>query len=210
MFGIVEGTAIDNVLDIGLGSAPIVGKIYQSYKFMKLEKRMNINQKQLLTIKTKIENSENERFYKQEIFPLIVKKLMEDDEDEKAKVIIDGFEYFIDNNLKEVERIYHYYDVLTELRYSDIILLIDRYFPTDMRKIKPLQSTWFINEWERARYQEKDAIINYQVNKLIRLGLLKEEEVFIDEGYTRESIYKVIITDFGRRFLEFFAFDEDE
>jgi hypothetical protein len=218
MLGIVEGTIIDNSINFALGAAPAVGKVYHSYQMMKLQKRMKANEQELQILKQKIETSENEVFYKQEVFPLIVKKLMEDDEDNKAKVIIDGFEYVIDNDLNEIERIYHYYDVLAELRYSDIMMFIKRYMPYDMRDPNnltlELDLPATIEEFETGEYKEKETIKTYQKNKMVRLGLLENRVVNIDGGDFNEKgemsliEEKTVITDFGRRFFKFFALDE--
>ncbi|WP_432356967.1 hypothetical protein [Sporosarcina sp. UB5] len=152
MMGVAEGTIIDNSIDVALGSAPVIGNLYKSYQIKKLEKRMKANEQQLLIIKRKVETSENEVFYKSEVFPLIVKKLMEEDEDVKAKVIIDGFEHLIDDDLNEIEKIYHYYDVLSELRYSDIRLFVENYMPYEMRNTTELRINleWPTDEERRS------------------------------------------------------------
>ena len=62
MLGVGEGTIVDTAVDIVLGEAPIIGKVYQAYQMKKLEYRMKINEKQLQIIKRKIETSENEVF----------------------------------------------------------------------------------------------------------------------------------------------------
>ncbi|KKB35220.1 hypothetical protein [Bacillus thermotolerans] len=214
MLGIEEGTMADTAIDIGLGAAPAIGKVYQSYQMMKLQKRMNENEQQLQVLKRKIELSENEIFYKQEVFPLIVKKLMEDDEDLKAKVIFNGLEHIIDNHLKEIERIYHYYDVLSELRYSDIMIFVEKYMPYEMRRSLELNIKLpSEKEMRSERYREQQAIEKYQITKLIRLGLLEEAIVEIDGGrFTDDDKggvkYKTKISSFGRRFLEFFSIEE--
>ncbi|WP_045518111.1 hypothetical protein [Neobacillus niacini] len=221
MLNIAEGTVVDTAVDVGLEAIPTVGQALQSYKIKKLEKRMNTHEPQLQIIKEKIEQSENEVFYKQEIFPLIVKSLMEDDEDSKAKVIIDGFEYIIDNDLYEIERIYHYYDVLSELRYSDIMIFVKMYMPYEMRKesLKAsivLYSPEDMNKHERNLFYEKEAIGVYQQNKLIRLGLVESKVAnvdggdFNDKGQMSLIEEKNVITDFGIRFLKFFSIEEPD
>lgn len=215
MLGIAEGTFIDTAVDFGLGAAPAVGKVYHSYQMMKLQKRMNACEQQLQIIKKKIEINENEVFYKQEVFPIIIKKLMEDDEDCKAKVIIDGFEYVIDNDLNEIERVYHYYDVLAELRYSDIMMFIEKYMPYDMRKNLVLNIKLPLDEELRSsKYKEGGAIKIYQKNKLIRLGLVENKVTNIDGGDFNDKgemsliEEKTVITDFGKRFIKFFALED--
>lgn len=219
MLGVGEGTLIDTAVDTALGYAPVIGKVIQDFKINRLAKRMKSNEGQLLVLKEKIESSTNEIWYKQEIFPLIVNKIMEDDEDKKAKVIIDGFEHIIDNDLKEIERVYHYYDVLSELRYSDIVLLVDKYMPYEMRKNRNLNinlvDTREMDRAELKKHKEMEAIQRYQINKFIRLGLLVDEMINIDGGDflinpddTLES--RVKLSDFGRRFLEFFSIEDEE
>ncbi|WP_458106287.1 hypothetical protein [Bacillus sp. PK5-004] len=217
MLGIVEGTIVDTAIDVGLGAAPTIGQMYQSYQIKKLEKRMNAHEPQFQVIKDKIEKKENEVFYKQEVFPLIVKQLMNEDQDEKAKVIIDGFEYVIDNELNEIERIYHYYDVLSELRYSDILMLIEDYMPYEMRKNPTLNIKLPTEEELRSsEYQEGETIKTYQKNKMVRLGLLENRVVnvdggdFNDEGKMSLIKEKTVITPFGIHFLIFFALEDAE
>lgn len=218
MLGIVEGTIVDTAIDVGLGVVPTIGQMYQSYQIKKLEKRMNAHEPQFQVIKDKIEKKENEVFYKQEVFPLIVKQLMNEDQDEKAKVIIDGFEYVVDNEMKEIERIYHYYDVLSEMRYSDILMFIKRYMPFEMRNNPSINIDLVmleeLSKEERVMYKEMEVIEKYQVNKFLRLGLildemLKENEdgiVILNPNISYES--RTAISEFGRRFLEFFTLED--
>ncbi|MBU8772020.1 hypothetical protein [Cytobacillus oceanisediminis] len=217
MLGVTEGTIVDTAIDIGLSAAPTIGQMYQSYQIKKLEKRMNAHESHFQVIKDKIEKKENDVFYKQEVFPLIVKQLMNEDQDEKAKVIIDGFEYVIDNDLNEIERIYHYYDVLSELRYSDILMLIEDYMPYEMRKNLTLNIKLPTEEELRSsEYQEGETIKTYQKNKMVRLGLLENRVVnvdggdFNDEGKMSLIEEKIVITPFGINFLIFFGLEDTE
>lgn len=219
MLGVVEGTAVDTAIDGAVGIAPVVGKVYQMYQMNKLQRRMNAHEKQLNILKDKIELSENEVFYKQEVFPLIVKHLMDEDEDSKSKVIIDGFEYTIDHDLKEIERVYHYYDVLSDLRYSDIMVFVDKYMPYHMRKNQELKFNFpSLEEMESSEFKKKQAmnkIINtYQTNKLLRLGLIESHITTIDAGgFTEDDKggveQETKITEFGVQFLKFFSIEDE-
>ncbi|WP_324657524.1 hypothetical protein SA286_14690 [Bacillus altitudinis] len=221
MLGVAEGGFVDTGVDIVAGVIPHVGQALQSYQINKLKRRLKINENQLSELKDKIESSANELFYKQEVFPLIVKKLMDEDEDSKAKVIIDGFEYIIDNDIFEIERIYHYYDVLSELRYSDIMIFVKKYMPYEMRKETLKASIELIvlenlNKHEQNLYYEKEAIGVYQQNKLIRLGLVESKVANVDgadfneKGQMSLIEEKIVITDFGIRFLKFFSIEEPD
>lgn len=215
MFGIVEGSIVDTVVDVGLGAVPMLGEAYQTYRIKKLEERMNANEPQLILLKNKIERSENDVFYKREVFPLIVKQLMNDDEDKKAKVIIDGFEYVVDNELNEIEQIYYYYDVLSELRYSDMLFFVDKYMPFEMKKNPNLNINLAMsedmNKTERKKLKEKEAIENYQTNKLLRLGLIIDDMLSTnDDGVLLLDANKFYdsrtkLSDFGKQFLEIFS-----
>jgi hypothetical protein len=54
---------------------------------------------------------------------------------QKPKVIIYVFEHVIGEGLNEIEQIYHYYDVFSELRYSDILMLVKDYMPYEISGI---------------------------------------------------------------------------
>lgn len=217
MLSIDEGTAVDTVvdtvIDTALSTAPVIGNLLQSSKIIRLEKRLKLNEEQLLKVKDKIESSQNEILYKREIFPFIIGTLMDDDEDAKSKVMIDGFEHIIDNNILEAERIYHYYDVLSELRYSDIMLFVEEYMPADMKK-DPLNIKFNLHKL-RDEYKELRVIEKYQINKFLRLGLIEDKANNRPRsGMTFATINPhestVQISDFGRQFLEFFSIDDSE
>ena len=208
MLKIQESTIIDGAVDMGLGAIPMLGEAFQSYRIGKLEKRMKKNTKQLEIIKDKVESSKNEVFYKSEVVPLVINQIMNEDEDQKVKVIIDGFEHIVDNDLHEIERIYHYYDVLAELRYSDIAIFYEIY----------LQHEWYDNygsainaptaeQLASQKFPESEAIKLYQLNKLIRLGLLTEPD-YTDEYRKRPIIHPHEVTEFGLRFLQMYALIE--
>lgn len=208
MFGVQEGTITDIVIDSGLSAIPTLGNMYQTYQIKKLEIRMKEHDYQLEIIKDKVESSIHESFYKSEVFPLIVNQIMNENEDQKVKVIIDGFEHIVDNDLHKIERIYHYYDVLAELRYSDIILFIKRYTPNEMRKERKLDIHLASqNERRSQEYKESQAIKEYQRNKFMRLGLLRED--FSGEGGSSVK-YNTGISEFGVRFLLMFSLKADE
>ncbi|WP_257150500.1 hypothetical protein [Bacillus cereus] len=60
---------------------------------------------------------------------------MNDEQAEKIKIILDGFEYIIDNDILDFNEIFHYYDVLAEMRLSEIVHLTENYVvPMEMMK----------------------------------------------------------------------------
>lgn len=215
MLKIQDGTIVDEAVDMGLSTIPFLGDAIQNYRLSKLEKRINLNIKQMEIIKDKVESSRNEVFYKSEVFPLIMKQIMDEDEDEKVKVVIDGFEHIVDEDFEEMELIYHYYDVLAELRYNDIVKFIKKYMPYECRENLTLdidlEKFEDLSREEQDLQKEKDAIEKYQENKFLRLGLLKDlifspnEEGVISLNANRTYDSSVEISEFGKRFVIFFA-----
>ena len=155
----------------------------------KLKNRLTKAEHKLIEIKTKIDEKENSVYYKQEIFPLIVQKLSKEHEDKKATVIIDGFEHTIDENLHNTEKLYHFYDVLEELRYSDMLFFAELY------------------KKKKYTFTKYDGVKTYQRTKLIRLGLLVDS---IDLGtFDDEPIEEDIeFTEFGQDFYELFKLSD--
>lgn len=219
MLNVQEGSVMDAGIDIVIDQAPYVGKALQTYKIHKLSIRMNSYSRQFDEIREKIEASEYEILYKEQIFPIIMKQLMDDDEDEKAKAIIDGFEHIVDENIYEVEKIYHFYDVLDQLRIADMYLLAKEYYPKDNNlrnvRLRPMRleprmprDLRFMEE-----QSEKESLKTYQQNKLQRLGLL-DEHVNIEVKTksrinTSENVDKsYTLSSFGKRFIDFFKIEE--
>ena len=155
----------------------------------KLKNRLT-EQKYLLTeIKTKIDEKENSVYYKQTIFPLIVQKLSKENEDEKITVIIEGFEHVVDEDLYNIEELYHFYDVLDELRYSDMMFFVELY------------------KKKKYVFDKYNGVQTYQRNKLIRLGLIVDN---LDLGtFDNESLEEIIeFTKFGHDFYDFFKLED--
>ncbi|MDX5577440.1 hypothetical protein [Streptomyces sp. ID01-9D] len=203
-------------LDVATSAMPIVGSLIKDWKISRLKKRLNIVEPQLRDIKAKIDKKENDVFYKQELFPFVLKHLNEEDEDSKIPMYINGFEYTVDEGIEEMEMIYHYYDVLAELRTSDIVRLFKRFTPGKKLRIDLYDPTKFDNDLEyRKKELEKRTTEAYIDNKLIRLHLAK---VIVDDPVQKllkmdgssQKPTKYVLTNFGKRFVEFFSEDEDQ
>ncbi|MCM3736434.1 hypothetical protein M3215_11520 [Bacillus cytotoxicus] len=203
-----------------------LGAILNGYKMRKLKKRLDSVEPELLRIKNKIEEKENSIFLKQEVFPLILKYLSDEDEDDKTNIYINGFEYTIDEGIEEMEKVYHYFDVLADLRISDIVHLFERFSPKDantLLKIKLYDVQRFSEDPAyREEIREQRDLKLYMDNKLVRLGLVNVEQPdpikVIDEhlkhasrglaGSRNDTIPQYKLTNFGSRFIEFFR-EED-
>jgi hypothetical protein len=193
------------ILDIGGTFASGIGSIWTSFKINRLKKRLDTVEPELRDIKKKIDKKENDIFYKQELFPLILKHLYEEDEDSKINIYINGFEYTIDEGIEEMEKLYHFYDVLAELRISDIMRLIEYcrpvYYGDKIDEEYEVDEEYEISP--KDDISERLTLESYIDNKLLKLGLISLHE---DENLELwQKIYYP--TEFGKKFVEFFAED---
>lgn len=204
----------ETTMDIA-GSFTPIGSIWTTFKVHKLKKRLNAVEAELLKIKKKIELKENEVFYKQEVFPLILKLICEDDEDDKTNIYINGLEYVVEESIEEMEKVYHYFDVLSELRISDIVHLFAQFGRGNKNELNKDYERYDNDPTYRKEYNEKISLETYMTNKLVRLGIvgieqidaLKEINDSLSLGSTgryRSRIPRKELTNFGKRFIEFF------
>lgn len=199
------------VVDMAGSVTPVLGSLWTSFKIHRLKQRLDIVEPKLQEIKDKIERKENENFYKLEVFPLIIKQIYEEDEDSKIPIIINGFEYTVEQAVEEMEKIYHYFDVLEELRVSDIIRLFDNYVP-GYRRPQTVNNGPFVETPElRKEVHERNTLNKYMDHKLERLGLIYvEEEELVkyladpNNRFRSRGRPRTVLTAFGKKFVEFF------
>ncbi|STO07594.1 hypothetical protein [Exiguobacterium aurantiacum] len=211
---------IKMTVGIGADFLPVFGKIYHAYQHQKINRALRELDHQIQNIKVKLDASDESMIFKEEIFPIIIKKMLDEPQEEKIKIIIDGFEHIVDRNISEQEIIFHYYDVLEELRMADIIFMCTNYFVkkdiSSKEKVAHLASE---SEEELARKH----IERYMANKLVRLGLLiekadKEQMTYnVLKELTRNragyeyaakfTINQYELTPFGFSFIDFFKLD---
>lgn len=119
---------------------------------------------------------------------MIVQKLSGEIDDKKATVIIDGFKHTVDDDLYDTEKLYHFFDVLEELRFSDMLFFIELY------------------KKRKYTFIQEDGVKTYQKNKFIRLGLIEDP---IDGGsFDDEPVEEDIeFTEFGHEFYNKFKFE---
>lgn len=202
---------LNPVVDVAGAAIPFVGSIWTSFKIGRLNKRLNKIEPKLSEIKEKIDSKENEVFYKLEVFPLIIKQIYEEDEESKIPIIINGFEYTVDEAIEEMERVYHFFDVLAELRVTDITRLFNEYVPGYNRP-RPANNGPFVDTPElREQLRERKSLDTYIDNKLERVGLIYTEEEDLvkymadpNNRHRRRRPPRTQLTAFGVRFVDFF------
>ncbi|GAB6440297.1 hypothetical protein bcgnr5372_63730 [Bacillus luti] len=221
---------VEIAVEIGGGVAPIAGSILNYFKFKKINKELSNLKGQIENIAQKIEDSQNEVYLKQEIFPIILNKIMNDEQEEKIKIILNGFEYIIDNEILDSDKIFHYYDVLAEMRLSEIVHLTNKYVVI-MEMLKnpgKMELKLDLKMEYTAEDKEREDLERYMNNKLFRLGILEYVKERVDkpsEGISMQTSMpyqwqdpaperyevnteKYKVSNFGKRFIEFFYKEE--
>lgn len=223
------------IVDDSLEFVPLLGKIHHAYKHRKIDRALKEITPKLETIANKLEilATKNEggqdfEIFKEEIFPIIVSKMLNEPQGEKIKVIIEGFEYLIDKEITDLDIVLNYYDVLEELRVADLMYLAKKYTPLDVNSAKlNIRLDDPINEFNLSQNErielenlreERRTNERYIENKLIRCGLLIQDRSTytssklstsssINYRTTGEST-KYTLTSFGHRFFEFFLISD--
>lgn len=119
--------SLQMTMDIGMDFIPIFKEVYHANQHRKINRALKELDSQIHSIKIKLEANDDSTIFKEEIFPIIIKKIMDEPQEDKIKIIIDGFEQTIDKNISKEDVVFHFYDVLEELRIADIVFLCDNY-----------------------------------------------------------------------------------
>ncbi|PWW26845.1 hypothetical protein DFO73_1098 [Cytobacillus oceanisediminis] len=90
---------LETLVDIGGQSIPLINGAMNWYKFKKINKELTNLTEQINTIMEKLEVSEKKIFIKQEVFPIIFSKILNDEQIERISVMLNGFEHIIDEEI---------------------------------------------------------------------------------------------------------------
>ncbi|XCA82164.1 hypothetical protein ABKJ26_07975 [Exiguobacterium mexicanum] len=205
--------SLPSLLEFGVNLIPIADRLYSEHQMRKINKNLKSMQNKIESIVVKLEASADALLYKQEVFPIILKQMIQEPQEDKIKLVIDGFEYLIEKNITDLDMIYLYYDVLHSLRDADIIFMTNNFINFHDNK----------TESSKSLRMEKDIQRNinfYITNKLVSLGLvilkIDKNPITYEElkkgnnrnvGYEsamRFDIEKYELTPFGESFIDFF------
>lgn len=224
VYGVLPEAAVEPVealVEIGGQSIPLLSGAMNWYKFNKINKELTHLSRQINLITDKLESSRNEVFLKQEVFPIILNKILNDEQTEKISVMLNGFDHIIEKDTLDTDKIFHYYDVLSEMRLSEILHLTDNYvkFIEYARNPHKVQLHLRINLQNTKEEKERADLERYMDNKLHRLGILQyAKERARNPDYSPPNyqdfennrkdytinIERFEISSFGLRFIEFF------
>lgn len=205
--GIESGSTLHGLIESSLEVVPIIGKIHNSYKMMRLQKRVTENEKRLTALSITMYENENKllnEFIRERAFPIVLDELLGEHEEEKIDLVINGLEYMYNESITELSKILVYFDVLRELRVEELKKLItfsDHY----QRYWRPkLDLNLFSREDRegRKKYRENQGYKAYIDNHLETLGLTTKKDIASE--YKETISHELILTEFGKNFIEFF------
>ncbi|MCU5426987.1 hypothetical protein OCA13_05605 [Bacillus cereus] len=197
VLAIAKEFGLDGLVSVGMDYIPFFSAFNNMRKFNRLERRMKEHSSQLKKISQLSHASTLAADYISErIFPIVLADLIEDHEDAKITLILNGFENVFIEEKSEESIVINYYDTLRNLRYKDVRRLLDLVGETGTYEI-PLINT------------EEAAVISSIDVKLERYGLIEMHRVGIGDGeYETNYPGNVKQTHYGYRFLQFIMSNE--
>lgn len=193
---VVMGTTL--LIDSVIGTfATGIYATKNSYKFMRLEENVTVAIEELCERLENIELiiGENRDVFEKKIFPTFWDFVIDEPESEKIQLFVNGLEVALTQKEIDMEMIYIYFDILSQLRVKEIMLFQDVYI---QKNYKILEGTFGSLEVDG----EIDVTHHIYVrNKLEKVGLITLS-VISGNGTTDEH-YK--ITDLGNKLFDYFS-----
>ncbi|MFZ7933430.1 hypothetical protein ACO1D2_20545 [Bacillus thuringiensis] len=190
---------LPDLIEEGMEFVPYLGSFLQFRKMNRFDRRIKENSKKLEKISKLCSDSLlSEELIKERVFPIVLSDLIEEHEDAKINLILNGFEnVFIEEKTNE-SVVISYFDILRNLRYADIkrfLYFADETF--DYPNYPDLSE-------ERALTRNIDG-------KLGKLGLINISATWINlDGHDNDNDREnVSLTLYGTKFAEFILSDEN-
>lgn len=189
---------------------PFLGRALQSIKIHRLGTRLEVFEDVINELQQKVKVIDDEKFtcfLKEFLFPITLQNLLDDEEDKKTSLFLDGFNKIIESRNDDESIILMYYDILRDLRYNEIIRLIEIGEP--YIEYESLGT----NSYAYAYYIEENNDVHFYIElKLAKLGLIKTPyQTNLDmkkEGLTYRELNRAELTSLGKKFLDFYNIPE--
>ncbi|RKQ28661.1 hypothetical protein [Oceanobacillus halophilus] len=185
-------------MEVAFEFIPYVGKAISSIKTHRLTKRVKEHSKQLERI-AKLHSSErlSAGYINERIFPIVLESLIEEHEDAKINLILNGFEnVFIEKKTNE-SMVINYFDTLRDLRYMDVKRL---YYLADIT-----------DEFSFGTQDEEERAVTRNIDKKLQnFGFFGLESIAFGVGEQEVTKDNVRIYPYGERFLNFITVHLDE
>ncbi|PDZ57810.1 hypothetical protein [Bacillus thuringiensis] len=188
------GEGVYKLFSESLDYIPHLGRFIQTVKFNRLERRMNENSVQLQRIGKLLKSSTlSDEYITQRIFPIVLADLIEEHEDAKFNLILNGFENVFIDEKEEESIVINYFDTLRNLRYKDIKRLL--YLAEEM------------DSYVLPKPNSEEESFAWSIdNKLAIYGLIKTDYILDASKPIRTSPVRrdeFFVTPYGNRFLKF-------
>lgn len=217
IFSELIGEETINSLEPILDYLPYIGKIISVVKFKRLETRLKKLESRIKIILDSMNQGLDEtmnEFIRNKAFPIFINELLEEHEEEKIDLIMNGIEYTYENNIRSESKILIYYDVLRALRVDELKRL---YYYATQKKVDIFEFKRFnpkmnqrLTEDEVKAIREKNIYESYIDNHLEMLNLIKsrihrklDELESIVKETSNSSGSLIEITFFGKDFIDF-------
>lgn len=212
----ILGVSIEGTMD----QMPLVGKVLNTLKMRELQKKIKYLEHKIQRLSDSMMERPDDfvsQFFKERAFPFMLDQLLEEQQEEKTDLIMNGIEYIYDQRITEENKMLIHFDILKELRVTEIKHLMT--YTADGRKAVRIKN-------EDEEVSESDLkYYEYIDNHLEKLGLVDkgvrssrevQQDVFStlsnavstkDGMRGRGLIIKApqtTLTPFGREFVQFF------
>lgn len=208
ILGIEKDSLVYSLVDSSIEAIPIIGKIHNAYKMMRLQKRVSLHEERFKQLSITMQENGNKllnEFIRQQAFPIVLEEMLSEHEEEKIDLVINGLEYTYKEEITEVSKLLVYFDVLRELRVDELKKLITL---TDHYKAhwKPFLKMSLVHPDDiegLKRQSEAKGLKAYIDNHLATLGLTTTKEITEEYGLETSS-REIVLTEFGEHFIDFF------
>lgn len=218
--GIDSDSALGISIEGAVDQIPLVGKILNSLKIRALQQKIKYLELRIQRLSdTLMERPDDfvSEFFKARAFPFMLDQLLEEQQEEKTDLIMNGIEYIYEQRITEENKMLIHFDILKELRVTEIKHLLT--YTSEGREAERRKSKFEEVPESDLKYYD------YIENHLEKLGLIDngvrsssevQQDVFsalsnalptkggMKGRGLRISAPQTIITPFGREFIQFF------
>ncbi|WP_145153080.1 hypothetical protein [Paenibacillus xylanexedens] len=218
--GIDSDSALGISIEGAVDQIPLVGKILNSLKIRALQQKIKYLELRIQRLSDTLMERPDDfvgEFFKARAFPFMLDQLLEEQQEEKTDLIMNGIEYIYEQRITEENKMLIHFDILKELRVTEIKHLLT--YTSEGREAERRKSKFEEVPESDLKYYD------YIENHLEKLGLIDngvrsssevQQDVFsalsnalptkggMKGRGLRISAPQTIITPFGREFIQFF------
>ncbi|SEL29705.1 hypothetical protein [Paenibacillus sp. OK003] len=210
------GVSIEGTMD----HIPLVGKILSSLKMRELQKKIKYLELRIQRLSDSMMERPDDfvsQFFKERAFPFMLDQLLEEQQEEKTDLIMNGIEYIYDQKITEENKVLIHFDILKQLRVTEIKHLMtyssegkqaarraSEYEEVPGSDVKyyeyienHLEKLGLIDKGVRSTSEVQQSIVSAFSNVVSTKGGMK------GRGLTLTNT-QIVLTPFGREFIKFF------